>query len=78
MNTILQNKISSIAGALVLLIGIAYLTVDLIIYKQTQELNMNWFHYGSIFVLGIVLLRAKDSWFTAIGIWLGKKFGVTK
>ena len=78
MNTILQNKISSIAGALVLLVGIAYLVVDLIIYKESGELNMHWLHYGIIFSLGIVLLRAKDSWFTAIGVWLGRKLGATK
>lgn len=77
MNVGLQRSISSVIGGLVLLIGVGYLSVDLYHYAQNpaDEVEIHYMQQAAVFVIGIVLLRAKDEWFSAIGKVIAKKLG---
>jgi len=77
MNVGLQRSISSIIGGLVLLIGVGYLSVDLYHYAQdpSDTIEVHYIQQSIVFVMGIVLLRAKDEWFSAVGAAIAKKMG---
>ena len=64
----MQNKITSILGAVVMFFGVWMIGIEVARYTASQyyEFNFMWSIIGLLIVVGFVLLRAKDDWILRI------------